>query len=119
MRHHAISRRFHRMSQQRELLFRNLAASLIEHEMIKTTLQKAKDLRRVIEPLITIAKEDSVANRRLVFSRIRNKEATEKLFKVLGSRYQTRPGGYTRVLKYGQRQNDAAKMAIVELVDRA
>ena len=118
MRHRKVSRRFHRMSKERELLFRNLMASLIEHEVIKTTLPKAKELRRALEPLITIAKEDSVAHRRLVFARIRNQEAVKKLFEVLGSRYKARPGGYLRVLKCGQRQNDAAPIAIVEMVDR-
>lgn len=118
MRHRAISRRFHRMSKERELLFRNLALSLIEHEMIKTTVQKAKDLRRVVEPLITMAKKDSVSNRRLVFSRIRNKSGVKKLFEQLAARYKTRSGGYLRVLKLGQRQNDGAQMAVVELVDR-
>jgi len=118
MRHRKISRHFHRMSGERVLLFRNLVASLIEHEMIKTTLPKAKELRREIEPLITLAKEDSVAHRRLAFSRIRNKDAVKKLFEKLGARYKTRPGGYLRVLKCGQRQNDSAPMAVVELVDR-
>lgn len=118
MRHGKISRRFHRMTKQRDLMFRNLAASLIEHEVIKTTLPKAKDLRRVVEPLITLAKEDSVAHRRLAFARIRQKEAVKKLFEVLGARYKARPGGYLRVLKFGRRQNDAAPMAVVELVDR-
>lgn len=99
-------------------MFRNMAASLIESEVIKTTLPKAKELRRVAEPLITLAKEDSVANRRLAFSRTRSKVAVGKLFGELGPRYQGRPGGYTRILKCGHRAGDAAPMAFVELVDR-
>jgi large subunit ribosomal protein L17 len=99
-------------------MFRNMAASLIESEVIKTTLPKAKELRRVAEPLITLAKEDSVANRRLAFSRTRSKAAVGKLFAELGPRYQERPGGYTRILKCGHRAGDAAPMAFVELVDR-
>lgn len=99
-------------------MFRNMAASLIEHEVIKTTVPKAKELRRVAEPLITLAKEDSVANRRLAFSRTRNKAAVGKLFSELGPRYQERAGGYTRILKCGYRAGDAAPMAYVELVDR-
>ena len=99
-------------------MFRNMAASLIESEVIKTTLPKAKELRRVAEPLITLAKEDSVANRRLAFSRTRSKVAVGKLFAELGPRYQGRPGGYTRILKCGHRASDAAPMAFVELVDR-
>jgi ribosomal protein L17 len=95
-----------------------MAASLIEHEVIKTTLPKAKELRRVAEPLITLAKTDSVANRRLAFSRLRNDAAVGKLFAELGPRYETRPGGYLRILKYGFRTGDKAPMAIVELVDR-
>lgn len=99
-------------------MFRNMAASLIESEVIKTTLPKAKELRRVAEPLITLSKEDSVANRRLAFSRTRSKVAVGKLFGELGPRYQGRPGGYTRILKCGHRAGDAAPMAFVELVDR-
>ena len=99
-------------------MFRNMAASLFEHELIKTTLPKAKELRRVAEPLITLAKEDSVANRRLAFSRLRNKAIVGKLFQELGPRYQERPGGYLRVLKCGFRVGDNAPMAYVELVDR-
>tara|TARA_B100001059_G_C17713459_1_gene516729 strand:- start:489 stop:947 length:459 start_codon:yes stop_codon:yes gene_type:complete len=99
-------------------MFRNMAASLIESEVIKTTLPKAKELRRVAEPLITLAKEDSVSNRRLAFSRTRSKVAVGKLFGELGPRYQGRPGGYTRILKCGHRAGDAAPMAFVELVDR-
>ncbi|GAB4351374.1 MAG: 50S ribosomal protein L17 [Methylohalobius crimeensis] len=99
-------------------MFRNMAASLFRHELIKTTLPKAKELRRVAEPLITLAKEDSTARRRLAFSRLRDKECVTKLFGELGPRYQTRPGGYIRILKCGHRPGDAAPMAYVELVDR-
>jgi len=99
-------------------MLRNMAVSLIEHEVIKTTLPKAKELRRVAEPLITLAKQDSVANRRLAFSRTRSNQAVGKLFSELGPRYETRPGGYTRILKCGYRAGDAAPMAYIELVDR-
>jgi large subunit ribosomal protein L17 len=99
-------------------MFRNMAVSLIEHEVIKTTLPKAKELRRVAEPLITLAKNDSVANRRLAFSRTRDKAAVGKLFSEIGPRYADRPGGYTRILKCGFRAGDAAPMAYIELVDR-
>ena len=99
-------------------MFRNMACSLIEHEVIRTTVPKAKELRRVAEPLITLAKSDSVANRRLAFSRMRSKSAVGKLFSEIGPRYQERPGGYTRILKCGFRAGDAAPMAFVELVDR-
>ncbi|MFT6153039.1 MAG: large subunit ribosomal protein L17 [Crocinitomicaceae bacterium] len=99
-------------------MFKNMAVSLIEHEIIRTTLPKAKELRRVAEPLITLAKEDSVANRRLAFSRTRSKEAVGKLFSELGPRYQERTGGYLRILKCGFRTGDNAPMAYVELVDR-
>ena len=99
-------------------MFRNMASSLIEHEIIKTTLPKAKELRRVAEPLITLAKEDTVANRRLAFSRTRSNAVVGKLFAEIGPRYQDRPGGYTRILKCGQRAGDAAPMAYIELVDR-
>ena len=99
-------------------MFRNMACSLIEHEMIKTTLPKAKELRRVAEPLITLAKSDSVANRRLAFARTGNKSVVGKLFAEIGPRYAERPGGYTRILKCGYRAGDAAPMAFVELVDR-
>lgn len=118
MRHRNVGRKFGRMSQHRTLMFRNMAASLIAHELIQTTLAKAKDLRRTVEPLITLAKKDTLANRRLVFSRIRDAAAVRKLFETLGPRYQTRPGGYLRVLKAGFRLNDSAALAIVELVDR-
>jgi|TARA_R100000093_G_scaffold64687_1_gene35628 large subunit ribosomal protein L17 len=99
-------------------MFRNMTASLVEHELIKTTLPKAKELRRVAEPLITLAKKDSVANRRLAFSRLRDKEAVGKLFAELGPRYESRPGGYIRIMKCGFRAGDKAPMAYVELVDR-
>ena len=118
MRHRKSGRQLNRNSSHRQAMFRNMAASLIESEVIKTTLPKAKELRRVAEPLITLAKEDSVANRRLAFSRTRSKVAVGKLFGELGPRYQGRPGGYTRILKFGHRAGDAAPMAFVELVDR-
>ena len=98
-------------------MFRNMAASLVQHETIKTTLPKAKELRRVVEPLITLAKEDGVANRRLAFDRLRDKAAVGKLFADLGPRFKDRPGGYLRILKTGPRPGDAAPMAIVQLVD--
>ena len=118
MRHRKSGRHLNRTSSHREAMFRNMASSLIEHEIIKTTLPKAKELRRVAEPLITLAKEDSVANRRLAFSRTRSKAAVGKLFAELGPRYVERPGGYTRILKCGFRPGDAAPMAFIELVDR-
>jgi large subunit ribosomal protein L17 len=99
-------------------MFKNMAVSIMRHELIKTTLPKAKELRRVVEPLITLAKKDSVANRRLAFARLRDREIVTKLFNELGPRYKERPGGYLRVLKCGFRQGDKAPMAIVELVDR-
>lgn len=118
MRHRKSGRQLNRNSSHRQAMFRNMAASLIEHEVIKTTVPKAKELRRIAEPLITLAKEDSVANRRLAFSRTRDKSAVGKLFTELGPRYQARPGGYTRILKCGFRPGDAAPMAFIELVDR-
>ena len=118
MRHRKSGRKLNRNSSHRKAMFRNMASSLIEHEIIKTTLPKAKELRRVAEPLITLAKEDSVANRRLAFSRTRSKAAVGKLFAELGPRYVERPGGYTRILKCGFRAGDAAPMAFIELVDR-
>ena len=118
MRHRKSGRQLNRNSSHRQAMFRNMAASLIEHEVIKTTLPKAKELRRIAEPLITLAKDDSVANRRLAFSRTRDKAAVGKLFAELGPRYQDRPGGYTRILKCGYRTGDAAPMAFIELVDR-
>ena len=118
MRHRKSGRRLNRTSAHRRAMFRNMAASLVEHEVIKTTLAKAKELRRVVEPLITLAKEDTVANRRLAFARTRNKAAVGKLFTELGPRYQDRPGGYTRILKAGFRVGDAAPVAYIELVER-
>ena len=118
MRHQKAGRKFSRTSAHREAMFRNMAASLFKHEIIKTTLPKAKELRRVAEPLITLSKVDSVANRRLAFARLRDKEAVGNLFTMLGPRYQARPGGYLRILKCGFRAGDNAPMAYVELVDR-
>ena len=118
MRHLKSGRKLNRTSSHRKAMFSNLTVSLIEHEFIKTTLPKAKELRRVAEPLITLAKNDSVANRRLAFSRLRNDSAVGKLFAELGPRYNERPGGYMRILKCGFRAGDSAPMAIVELVDR-
>ncbi|MBL1276625.1 MAG: 50S ribosomal protein L17 [Ectothiorhodospiraceae bacterium] len=118
MRHRQSGRQLNRNSSHRKAMFRNMASSLFEHEVIKTTLPKAKELRRVIEPLITRAKSDSVANRRIVFDRIRNRDMVTKLFTELGPRYQERPGGYMRILKCGFRTGDKAPMAIVELVGR-
>ncbi len=118
MRHQKAGRKFNRTSSHREAMFKNMAASLFKHELIRTTLPKAKELRRVAEPLITIGKVDGVANRRLAMSRLRDKEAVGKLFVELGPRYQTRPGGYLRILKCGFRAGDNAPMAYVELVDR-
>ncbi|MGD8927204.1 MAG: 50S ribosomal protein L17 [Thioalkalispiraceae bacterium] len=118
MRHRESGRKLNRNSSHRKAMFRNMAASLFDHELIKTTLPKAKELRRVAEPLITLAKNDSVANRRLAFDRLRNKDMVSKLFNELGPRYETRPGGYLRILKCGFRTGDNAPMAIVELVDR-
>ncbi|MCW4453625.1 50S ribosomal protein L17 [Flavobacterium sp. MXW15] len=118
MRHQKSGRKFNRTSAHREAMFKNMAASLFKHELIKTTLPKAKELRRVAEPLITLAKTDGVANRRLAFARLRDKEAVGKLFVELGPRYQARPGGYLRILKCGFRAGDNAPMAYVELVDR-
>lgn len=118
MRHRHAGRRLNLTSSHRQALFKSMAVSLMRHEIIKTTLPKAKDLRRVIEPLITLAKIDTVAKRRLAFARLRDREMVTKLFNELGPRYKTRPGGYTRVLKYGFRLGDKAPMAIIELVDR-
>jgi len=118
MRHRKSGRHFNRTSAHRQAMFKNMAVSLFEHEIIKTTLPKAKELRRVAEPLITLAKVDSVANRRLAFSRTRSDSAVGKLFNELGPRYANRPGGYIRILKCGFRAGDAAPMAYVELVDR-
>jgi large subunit ribosomal protein L17 len=118
MRHQKSGRKFSRTSSHRQAMFTNMAASLIKHELIRTTLPKAKELRRVAEPLITIGKIDGVANRRLAMSRLQDKEAVGKLFVELGPRYKARPGGYTRILKMGFRIGDNAPMAFVELVDR-
>ena len=118
MRHQKSGRKLNRNSSHRKAMFRNMAQSLIEHEIIKTTVPKAKELRRVAEPLITLAKEDSVAHRRLAFDRLRDREVVTKLFNELGPRYAERPGGYLRILKCGHRAGDSAPMAYVELVDR-
>jgi len=118
MRHRKSGRQLNRNSSHRKAMFRNMAVSLFEHEVIKTTVPKAKELRRVAEPLITLAKNDSVANRRLAFARTRSKQAVGKLFGELGPRYTERPGGYTRILKCGYRAGDTAPMAFIELVDR-
>ena len=118
MRHRKSGRKLNRTSSHREAMFRNMAASLFKHELIRTTLPKAKELRRVAEPLITMAKTDGVANRRLAFARLRDDVAVGKLFVELGPRYRERPGGYLRVLKCGFRVGDNAPMAYVELVDR-
>jgi len=118
MRHQKSGRKFSRTSAHREAMFKNMAASLFKHELIKTTLPKAKELRRVAEPLITLAKVDSVANRRLAFARLRDNEAVGNLFTILGPRYANRPGGYLRLLKCGFRAGDNAPMAYVELVAR-
>ena len=118
MRHRKAGRHLNRTSSHREAMFRNMANSLFRHELIKTTVPKAKELRRVAEPLITMAKSDSVHKRRVAFSRLRDKEVVGKLFTELGPRYQERPGGYLRILKCGYRASDAAPMAYVELMDR-
>ncbi|KRT56470.1 50S ribosomal protein L17 [endosymbiont of Ridgeia piscesae] len=118
MRHRKSGRQLNRNSSHRKAMFRNMAVSLINHELIKTTLPKAKELRRVAEPLITMSKTDSVAKRRLAFSRLRDDAAVGKLFAELGPRYKERPGGYLRILKCGYRSGDKAPMAYVELVDR-
>jgi large subunit ribosomal protein L17 len=118
MRHMKSGRKLNRNSSHRNAMFRNMAASLVKHELIRTTLPKAKELRRVAEPLITLAKIDGVANRRLAFARLRDKEAVGKLFVELGPRYRERPGGYLRILKCGNRVGDNAPMAYVELVGR-
>ena len=118
MRHRHSGRQLNRNSSHRKAMFRNMTVSLVEHELIKTTVAKAKELRGYAEPLITLDKNDSVANRRLAFDRTRSKEAVGKLFTELGPRYQERPGGYIRILKCGYRAGDKAPMAYVELVDR-
>ena len=118
MRHRKSGRQLNRNSSHRKAMFSNMAGSLVKHEIIKTTLPKAKELRSVIEPLITLAKTDSVANRRLAFARTRDKEVVGKLFSELGPRFSERPGGYTRILKCGFRAGDNAPMAYIELLDR-
>ena len=118
MRHRKSGRQLNRNSSHRKAMFKNMAVSLLRHEIIKTTLPKAKELRRVVEPMITRAKVDSVANRRVIFARTRDNEVTAKLFTEIGPRYQDRPGGYVRILKCGFRKGDNAPMAYVELVDR-
>ncbi|UCE76697.1 MAG: 50S ribosomal protein L17 [Gammaproteobacteria bacterium] len=118
MRHRQSGRKLNRNSSHREAMFKNMAASLMQHEVIKTTLPKAKELRRVAEPLITMAKSDSVHKRRVAFARLRDRDVVTKLFDELGPRYKDRPGGYLRILKMGFRAGDKAPMALVELVDR-
>ena len=118
MRHHKSGRKLNRNSSHRKAMFSNMTNSLFDHEIIKTTLPKAKELRRVAEPLITLAKSDSVANRRSAFSSLRDKEMVGKLFNELAPRYKDRPGGYTRIMKCGFRSGDSAPMAYIELVDR-
>jgi large subunit ribosomal protein L17 len=118
MRHRHGLRKLNRTSEHRQAMLRNMCNSLIEHEAIKTTLPKAKELRRVVEPLITLAKESTVANRRLAFDRLRDRDNVTKLFDVLGPLFKARPGGYTRILKMGFRNGDNAPMAFVELVER-
>ena len=118
MRHGHGLRKLNRTSSHRLAMFQNMMNSLIEHEAIKTTLPKAKELRRVIEPMLTLAKEPTLSNKRLAFNRLRNRDNVVKLFAELGPRYKTRPGGYTRILKMGYRVGDNAPMALVELVDR-
>jgi large subunit ribosomal protein L17 len=118
MRHRHSGRKLNRTSSHRKAMFKNMAASLMRHEIIQTTLPKAKELRRVAEPLITLAKQDNVARRRQAFAKLRDREIVTKLFNELGPRYKERPGGYLRILKNGYRKGDNAPMAVVELVDR-
>jgi len=118
MRHRQSGRQLNRNSSHRKAMYRNMAVSLMRHEMIRTTVPKAKELRRVAEPLITMAKNDSVARRRTAFNRLRDRDIVTKLFTELGPRYKARPGGYLRILKCGFRSGDNAPMAIIELVDR-
>lgn len=118
MRHRKSGRRFGRTSSHRQAMFRNMINSILRHEAIKTTLPKAKDVRRLLEPLITLAKEDNLSKRRLAFSRLRDPEIVSKLFTEIGPRFKNRPGGYSRILKCGQRKGDCAPMAIIELVER-
>ena len=119
MRHRKSGRQLNRNSPHRKAMFRNMSASLLQHETIRTTVPKAKELRRVIEPLITMAKVDGAERRRLAFDRLRDRKAVTKLFAEIGPRFKERPGGYLRILKIGQRAGDAAPMALVQLVDRA
>ena len=119
MRHRCSNRKLNRTSAHRKAMFKNMAVALLKHEAIVTTLPKAKELRKVVEPLITLAKSPTLANRRLAFDRTRDREIVTKLFEVLGPRYNTRSGGYTRTLKYGFRDGDNAPRAFIELVDRA
>jgi len=119
MRHRLSNRKLNRTSSHRAALLRNLSNALLKHEAIKTTLPKAKELRKVVEPLITLGKKPTLANRRLAFSRLRDRDMVVKLFDELGPRFMSRPGGYVRILKFGFRQGDNAPMAYVELVDRA
>ena len=118
MRHRKSGRHLSRTSAHRKAMFRNMAVSLVEHEIIRTTVPKAKELRRVVEPLITVAKSDHHSKRRMMFDRLRSRGAVTKLFEELGPRYRERPGGYTRILRCGFRAGDNAPMAIIELVDR-
>lgn len=118
MRHRQSNRKLNRTTSHRLAMFRNMSVSLLKHEVIKTTLPKAKELRRFVEPLITLGKDPSLAHHRLAFDRLRDREMVMKLFGELGPRYKTRPGGYLRILKYGFRVGDNAPMALVELVDR-
>lgn len=118
MRHRKAGRQLGRKSPHRTAMYRNMASSLVLHETIRTTLPKAKELRKVVEPLITLAKQDGVAQRRRAFDRLRDKEVVGKLFNELGPRYRARPGGYLRILKIGNRPGDAAPMALVQLVDQ-
>ncbi len=118
MRHHNTFRKLNRSSSHRTAMFRNMSNSLLRHEIIKTTLPKAKELRRVVEPMITLGKKPSLSNRRLAFDRLRDRDMVTKLFSELGPRYEKRPGGYLRILKYGFRKGDNAPMALVELIDR-
>jgi len=119
MRHRNAGRKLGRTSSHRKAMFKNLSIALIEHEMIKTTLPKAKELRSYLEPLITVSKQDSVANRRYIFDRLRSKDAVGKLFTVLGPRFVERPGGYLRIIKCGFRAGDNAPMALIEMVERS
>ena len=118
MRHRHGLRKLNRTSEHRQAMLRNMMISLLEHEVIKTTVPKAKELRRVVEPMITLAKESTLSNRRLAFDRLRNRDIVSKLFNELGPRFKTRPGGYTRILKMGFRVGDNAPMAYMELVER-